>query len=87
MNTKQLSLNIKFYVMAFVEDIINNEKEIEEILQFEQECGYAQHITNNTSAVIIQRYNRGYYPRTHILKLISAAIIIKRHWKRYITRK
>lgn len=73
--------------MAFVQEIINNEREIEEILQSEQECRYAQHNTYNTAAIIIQRYYRGYYTRSFISKLNSAAIIIQKHWNGYMARR
>lgn len=73
--------------MAFVEDIINNEIEIERILQLEQECGYAQHITATKAAIIIQRHYRGHYTRLYISMLNSAAVIIQRLWKRYTFKK
>jgi len=73
--------------MAFVEDIINNDREIEEILQSEQECGYDSHTTYNTVAIIIQRYYRGYYTRLYLSKLNSAAKIIQKCWRRYMIIK
>lgn len=73
--------------MAFVENIINNQRNINTILQMKQRNG-AQYIeTHRVAAIIIQRHYKGYYTRLHFLKLNLAAIIIQKHWKGYMAKR
>lgn len=73
--------------MAFVENIIHNEKILDTILEIKQKNG-AQYIENNkNAATTIQRHYRGYYTRSYIYKLNLAATVIQKNWRRYITKR
>lgn len=74
-------------MMAFIENIIQNETSIDEILELKQRNGAKYIKANTAAAIIIQRNYRGYYTRSYIFKLNSAALMIQKHWKGYIARR
>lgn len=73
--------------MAFVDNIIHNQRKVDTILQLKQRNG-AQYIADNrVAAITIQRHYKGYYTRLNVFKLNVAALIIQKHWKGYIARR
>lgn len=73
--------------MAFVENIIHNQENLEVILQSKRKNGVQYVETNKTAAITIQRYFRGYYTRLYLSKLNLAATTIQKHWKGYVARR
>lgn len=73
--------------MAFVEHIIENDKNLDEILQGKRKNGVRYFKVHKTAAIIIQRYYRGYYTRLYLSKLNLAAKTIQKYWKGYLTRR
>lgn len=73
--------------MAFVEHIIETDKNLDEILHAKRITGARYIKVHKTAAVTIQRYYRGYYTRLYFSKLHLAAVIIQKYWKGYITRR
>lgn len=85
--TKQFNLNSNFLIMAFVERIIETDKNLDEILQEKRKNGTRYIKVHKTAAITIQRYYRGYYTRLYLSKLNLAAKIIQKYWKGYVNRR
>lgn len=73
--------------MAFVENIIDNDKNIDVILRMKRRNGARNTKAYKMAAITIQRHFRGYYTRLYISKLNLAAITIQKHWRGYMTRR
>lgn len=73
--------------MAFVENIIQNQENLDVILQLKRRNGIQYMEANNMAAITIQRYFRGYNTRIYLTKLNLAATIIQKHWKGYMARR
>jgi hypothetical protein len=73
--------------MAFVENIINNQLNIDTILKEKQRNGVQYIEAHRLAAITIQRHYKGYYTRLYFLKLNLAAIIIQKHWKEYMAKR
>lgn len=73
--------------MAFIENIIQNEININVLLQQRQKNGIHYIEANKMVAITIQRHYRGYYTRQYFLKLQLAATTIQKHWKKCMAKR